>query len=102
MRNCEGALIIFYEKMSAPKKKNEDRSKLVMKNKKTGRKSDSLIHCIPQFSQVACLNILSNVGGREGLKEKKPNFCNREVKTVKTRKRHKSTKIMLNSHPICD
>ena len=62
MRNCEGALIIFYEKMSAPKKKNEDRSKLVMKNKKTGRKSNSLIHCIPQFSQVACLNILSNVG----------------------------------------
>ena len=88
--------------MSASKKKNEDRSKLVMKNKKTGRKSNSLIHCIPQFSQVACLNILSNVGGREGLKEKKPNFCHREVKTVKTRKRHKSTKNMVNSHPICD
>ena len=33
-------------------KKKEGRSKLVMKNKTTGRKSNSLIHCIPQFSQV--------------------------------------------------
>ena len=87
--------------MSASKKKNEDRSKLVMKNKKTGRKSDSLIHCIPQFSQVACLNILSNVGGREGLKEKKPNFCNREVKTVKTREKTQQCKNVPKSPPNC-
>ena len=33
-------------------KKKEGRSKLLMKNKTTGRKSNSLIHCIPQFSQV--------------------------------------------------
>ena len=33
-------------------KKKEGHSKLVMKNKTTGRKSNSLIHCIPQFSQV--------------------------------------------------